>query len=206
MVLSKTIAVMIYNRLKNRNQSCITWINFFLRRFHDPTIVENLKYVINPNKIKGVERRLGRSKVDVIIWEILMQFIPQEYTDPLFLSYFTLTENRPVLMTCVSHILLDKNKNVPLAQRKAQFDQMKDLWGSKEQRKMIESLTSFNYQIVIKDYMKDQHVLGKRRELRVLSKESNSQMKELMLITRTQMHMIPLWMKYINCKLEISGV
>lgn len=140
------LSVMIYERLKRRDPNAIVWINEFITQFEKTQ----------------VERRHGRTKAEVVLWDIIMQFIPQEYALPLMKGYFTLSENRPCLMVAVANILLNKDRSVKMTDYTQLFAQSKEAWKNQAQETLT-AFQTFNYQIVIEPYMNDMHVKGKKK-------------------------------------------
>lgn len=140
------LSVMIYERLKRRDPNAIVWIDEFIKQFEKTQ----------------VERRHGRTKAEVILWDIIMQFIPQEYALPLMKGYFTLSENRPCIMVAVSNVLLNKDKSTKMIEYAQLFAQTKEAWNV-QAKDSLTMFQTFQYGIIIEPYMNDMHVKGKKK-------------------------------------------
>lgn len=83
---------MFSKRLSERDHRAVTWAYFYL----------NLT-----KSIKLKTRRRRRSKPDILLWEIIRNYLPDDFIEPIEKAYFKLTEKRPFLMLAISAILYD---------------------------------------------------------------------------------------------------
>lgn len=140
------VLIMIYNRLKNRDFNAMAWVNYFLEEF------DGVK----------VESRNSRTKFEIALWGVLGMFVPDEVLVPLRDAFFTLSETRPPLQFLVTFILTRPPGNITfdlsIADISSDIDKLAKKYKSS---KRLSQLLSFDYDLVIKDYMLDKHT-GKR--------------------------------------------
>src|SRR3990167_469372 len=150
------VAIMIYNRLKQKDRNCVGWIGYFVENFCDKKV--------------QVQTRRGRRKAGIVLWEIFSEFISEELLNPIRETYFVASENRPMLQFVFSYILFSGDslsKGLSLNKVSNIMDDLTYEWGDPN---CIDPLRNNKYKVVIEDYMVDLHT-GKQGERKVLLKE-----------------------------------
>lgn len=149
--------VIIHNRLKNRDFNAIAWIDYFRKSF-----------VLTKPVVK-VNKRNGRMRCDIILWNIFNQFVSNEIIVPIMEMYFHISESKGLddrkipLVTLAIRILMRNDDEEIMVESNLDkvsyiIDKQTKKW---ENMKRFDEYIDGKVNIKIESYMVDKHT-GRR--------------------------------------------
>lgn len=161
----------IYTLLSMGMEEVFGYLGEFYAKYVDEKV---MKWKTGVKKTFKITKNRGRTRCDVLLWNIVRKFIPSSYVDPIENAYWNASEKRPYIQYVFTHILYfpvdgyyegeDEGTHIfPSVDTisKKVDEAVADEWDVDE----IEEIK--NIDVVIEDYMMDLHTgkTGNRNDL-----------------------------------------